>query len=72
MIQDARYRIFYETLRSQRDTNGNENVIARCVSDVAIFKGEIASPSARNDRIEVFLGEKNIFSSFYFDCPIWL
>ncbi|MFA4827911.1 MAG: hypothetical protein WC855_02060 [Thermodesulfovibrionales bacterium] len=32
----------------------NENVIARSVSDVAIFKGEIASPSARNDRIEGF------------------
>ncbi|MFA4827730.1 MAG: hypothetical protein WC855_07775 [Thermodesulfovibrionales bacterium] len=40
-----------------RDTKGNENVIARSFSDEAISKREIATPSARNDRIKVFLGE---------------
>jgi phosphatidylserine/phosphatidylglycerophosphate/cardiolipin synthase-like enzyme len=42
---------------------GNGHVIARSPEslrdDAAIFKGEIASPSARNDRIEVFSGEKS-------------
>ncbi|MBI3378066.1 MAG: hypothetical protein HY035_06680 [Nitrospirae bacterium] len=56
-------RITDETHMPQRDTKGNGHVIARSPErlrdDVAIFKGEIASSSVRNDRIEVFSGEKD-------------
>ncbi|MFH1904857.1 MAG: hypothetical protein ABIK53_04990 [bacterium] len=38
----------------QVDTKEYENVIARSVGDVAILKGEIASPSVRNDREDIF------------------
>ncbi|MBI5892049.1 MAG: hypothetical protein HZB79_00025 [Deltaproteobacteria bacterium] len=41
---------------SQRDTKNNENVIARSVSDEAISKDGIASPLARNDRVEGIFG----------------
>ncbi len=46
-----------ETLMSERDTKDEENVIARSVSDEAISKGKIATPSARNDKLGVFSGE---------------
>ena len=39
---------------SQGETKSNESVIARSGSDEAISKDKIATPSARNDRIEVF------------------
>ncbi|MDP1759021.1 MAG: hypothetical protein Q8K77_04420 [Thermodesulfovibrionales bacterium] len=50
-------RYVYETFILQAGTKGNENVIARSVSDEAISKVKIVTPSARNDRIEVFSGE---------------
>jgi len=43
-----------ETFMSQIDTKSNENVIARSGSDEAILKDKITTPSARNDRLEVF------------------
>ena len=43
---------------SQRDAKSDENVIARSGSDEAISKDKIATPSARNDRLEVFSSEK--------------
>jgi hypothetical protein len=43
---------------SQRGTKSDENVIARSGSDEAISKDKIATPSARNDRVEVFSSER--------------
>lgn len=63
---DARKREVYaalfkwedETLISQRDTKGKESIIARSPEgirdDEAISKKEIATPSARNDRLAIF------------------
>ncbi|MDI6744225.1 MAG: hypothetical protein QMD07_02495 [Thermodesulfovibrionales bacterium] len=45
-------------LISQRNAKTAENVIARSSSDEAISKDKIATPSARNDRLEVFSSEK--------------
>lgn len=41
-------------LKDYELTNGHKNVITRSISDKAIPKNEIASPSAHNDKIETF------------------